>query len=107
MEEVDIVEQRPLVAPRELSVRAIDQLQTVLLIVRAKLIVVPTQNCQPQHPNMSFFQSDHLLQGPSQGANNVDTIFVNALDHLAEERLVVEGTLKVVLLCFFGLNEVS
>jgi hypothetical protein len=85
MEEVDIVEQRPLVAPRELSVRAIDQLQTVLLIVRAKLIVVPTQNCQPQHPGMSFFQSDYLLQRPSQGANNVDTIFVNALEHFTEE----------------------
>jgi hypothetical protein len=33
VKEVDIVKQRPLIAPRELSVRAIDQLQTVLLIV--------------------------------------------------------------------------
>jgi hypothetical protein len=107
VKEVDIVKQRPLIAPRELSVRAIDQLQTVLLIVWAELVVVPTQSRQPQTPGMPFCQSDHLLQRPSQGANNIDTIFVDALEQFAKEWLVVEGTLKIVLLCFFGLGDVS
>jgi hypothetical protein len=35
MGEVDVVEQRPLVAPCELSIGTVDQLQTVLLIVGA------------------------------------------------------------------------
>ena len=41
VEEVDEIEQRSLVAPRELPVCAIDHLQAILLVVRAELVVVP------------------------------------------------------------------
>jgi len=46
VEEVYEIEERALVTPRELSVRTVDQLQTVLLIVLTKLIVVPGESCQ-------------------------------------------------------------
>ena len=46
MEKVDVIEQRALEAPRELSVSTIDQLQTILLVVLAKLVVVPGERCQ-------------------------------------------------------------
>ena len=46
MEKVDVIEQRALEAPRELSVSTIDQLQTILLVVLAELVVVPGERCQ-------------------------------------------------------------
>ena len=41
VEEVDEIEQRPLVAPRELPICAIDHLQAILLVVGAEFVVVP------------------------------------------------------------------
>ena len=46
MEEVDVIEQRALEASRELSVRTVDQLQTILLVVLAEFVVVPGEDCQ-------------------------------------------------------------
>ena len=46
MEEVDVIEQRALEASRELSISTIDQLQAILLIVLAELVVIPGQHCQ-------------------------------------------------------------
>lgn len=46
VEEVDEIENRPLVAARELSVRTVDKLQTILLIVLAELVVIPGESCQ-------------------------------------------------------------
>jgi hypothetical protein len=48
----------------------------------------------------------HILNSPSQGAHNVDTIFIDALEHFAEEVLVVEGAFEVVALGFDGLTRV-
>jgi hypothetical protein len=48
MEEVHEIKQRPLVAPCELSIRAIDHLQAILLVVRTKLVVIPKNHCQPR-----------------------------------------------------------
>ena len=45
-----------------------------------------------------------LLDGPGQRAHNIDAIFVDALEHLAEEVLVVEGAFEVVALGFDGLE---
>lgn len=49
----------------------------------------------------------NILERPSQSADNVDFVLVNALEQLAEEGLVVEGALEVVLLCYLGLGWVS
>lgn len=46
MEEVDVIEQRALEASRELSVRTVDQLQTILLVVLAEFVVVSGEDCQ-------------------------------------------------------------
>ena len=48
-----------------------------------------------------------LLERPSQSADDVDTVFVDALEHFAQERLVVEGAFEVVLLCYLGLGWIS
>ena len=41
-----------------------------------------------------------VLNSPSQRAHNVDAILVNALEHFAEEVLVVQGAFEVVALGF-------
>lgn len=46
VEEIDVIEQRALEASRELSVRTVDQLQTILLVVLAEFVVVPGEDCQ-------------------------------------------------------------
>jgi hypothetical protein len=46
----------------------------------------------------------NLLNRPSQRAHNVDAVFVDALEHFAEEGLVVEGAFEVVALGFDGLR---
>jgi hypothetical protein len=46
VEEVDVIEHRPLIPPSELSVRAIHQLHAVLQLEQAPFIVVTTAGCQ-------------------------------------------------------------
>ena len=41
MEKVDVIEDAALEAPRELAIRPVDMLQTVLLIVSHELVIVP------------------------------------------------------------------
>jgi hypothetical protein len=50
---------------------------------------------------------NYLLNGPRQCAYNVDAVFVDALEHFAEEVLVVEGAFEVVALGFDGLEGIS
>ena len=50
---------------------------------------------------------NNLLERPSQSADDVNTVLVNTLEHLAQEGLVVEGAFEVVLLCYLGLGWVS
>jgi len=49
VEEVDVIEHGALVAARELSVRAIDQLQTILLVELTPFVVVTGDYCQRWH----------------------------------------------------------
>ena len=85
MEEIDIIEYTPLIAPGEFTIGTIDMLQTILLVIAGELIVVQ--------------------EAPSEGADNVDSVFVNALQCLAQEPLVVQGPLQVVQLSDGSLGE--
>jgi hypothetical protein len=51
--------------------------------------------------------ANHLLNGPRQCAYNIDAVFVDALEHFAQEVLVVEGTFEVVALGFDRLEGIS
>jgi len=46
MEEIHKIKNRPLIAPRKLSIRAIDQLQTILLVIRTEFVVISGMHCQ-------------------------------------------------------------
>ena len=82
-EKVDEIEDRALVAARELSVGTIDQLQTILLVVLAELVVVPGKHCQWVQSMEKLKLCSNLLERPSQSADDIDTVFIYALEHLA------------------------
>lgn len=76
LEKIHIIKETPLIHPRKFSIRPIHNLQPIVLIIRPKLIVSEER--------------------PRKRTNDVDVVFVDALQHLAEEAVVVEGSFEVV-----------